>query len=76
MSAGVIKSGVAERISAGDRRQSVPAFRKVALTAGASTRAIAFVIQHSDAGAVGEIIVRPTFREMGPIMLPVVRVER
>ena len=67
---------MAERISDEDRRQSVRQFRKVALPADAVTRVIAFAIKHSDAGAVSESIVRPTFREVGPIRLPVVRVER
>jgi hypothetical protein len=72
----VIESGVAESIPGEDRCQSVRRFRMVALPANAITGAIAFATKHSDAGAVSESIVCPTFREVGPITLPVVRVER
>ena len=60
ISPGVTESELAETITDDSARQAMKEFRKIAISADAIARAIAFAIEQPDDVDVNEIIVRPT----------------
>jgi NADP-dependent 3-hydroxy acid dehydrogenase YdfG len=60
ISPGVTESELADTISDDSARQAMKEFRKIAISADAIARAIAFAIEQPDDVDVNEIIVRPT----------------